>query len=79
MKGKNLSENEHVKLGAYHTLELETSRPFTIAKTCWDALDVERVQSACDPQASADLAAVLITVRRGSCTCSHCAARTSSR
>ena len=28
----------------------------------WDALDIERVKTACDPGASADLAAVLITV-----------------
>lgn len=62
LKGRNLSENEHVKLGAYHTVELERHRAFTIAKACWDGLDLERLQQACDPQASADLAAVLITV-----------------
>ena len=56
-------ENEHVKLGAYHTLELEPHRAFTLEKPCWDALDVERIKQACDPAASADLAAVLITVR----------------
>ena len=28
----------------------------------WDAVDVERVRTACDPAASADLAVVLITV-----------------
>ena len=32
LKGKNIVENEHVKLGAYHTLELETHRAFTLAK-----------------------------------------------
>ena len=58
-----MTENEHVKLGAYHTLEIEQQRPFTIYKQSWDALDLERVQQACDPAASADLAAVLITVR----------------
>ena len=30
----------------------------------WDALDIERIKTACDPGASADLAAVLITVCR---------------
>lgn len=30
----------------------------------WDAVDVDRVKQCCDPAASADLAAVLITVRR---------------
>jgi hypothetical protein len=29
----------------------------------WDSVDLERVRSACDPAASADLAVLLITVR----------------
>lgn len=61
LRGKNMTENEHVKLGAYHTLEIEQQRAFTIYKQSWDALDLERIQQACDPAASADLAAVLIT------------------
>ena len=58
-----MTENEHVKLGAYHTLEIELQRPFTLYKQAWDLLDLERIRQACDPAASADLAAVLITVR----------------
>lgn len=61
LKGKNLTESEWVKLGSYHTLELEEQRAFTIRKEAWDALDIERVRQACDPKLSADLAAVLIT------------------
>mmetsp|Transcript_29216 Transcript_29216/g.64627 ORF Transcript_29216/g.64627 Transcript_29216/m.64627 type:complete len:382 (+) Transcript_29216:312-1457(+) len=61
LRGKNLTESEHIKLGAYHTLELEVQRAFTLEKTAWDALDLERVSTACDPKLSADLAAVLIT------------------
>lgn len=30
IRGRNLAENEHVKMGAYHTLELEPQRPFTV-------------------------------------------------
>jgi protein pelota len=61
LKGKNMTENEHVKLGAYHTLELELQRAFTLHKDVWDSVDAERVRTACDPAASADLAVVLIT------------------
>ncbi|KAK9845401.1 hypothetical protein WJX81_005613 [Elliptochloris bilobata] len=61
LSGRNLTETDEVKLGAYHTLELEPQRAFTLAKAVWDALDIERVKTACDPGASADLAAVLIT------------------
>ena len=53
-----------MKLGAYHTLEIELQRPFSLHKQAWDLLDLERIKQACDPAASADLAAVLITVRR---------------
>jgi protein pelota len=61
LKGRNLTENEHVKLGAYHSLELELQRAFTLAKDTWDALDVERIKQCTDPAASADLAVLLIT------------------
>ncbi len=67
LRGRNLTETEHVKLGAYHTLELEPQRPFTLEKAEWDALDIERIRQACDPAASADLAAVLITVQTALC------------
>jgi protein pelota len=61
LKGRNITENEHVKLGAYHSLELELQRAFTLAKDKWDALDVERIKQCTDPAASADLAVLLIT------------------
>jgi len=61
LKGRNLTESEHVKLGAYHTLELEPGRAFHLHKALWDGLDIERIRTATDPQASADLAALLIT------------------
>ncbi|KAG2487184.1 hypothetical protein HYH03_014162 [Edaphochlamys debaryana] len=61
IKGRNLTESEHVKLGAYHSLELELGRAFSLWKAAWDALDIERVRQATDVSLSADLAAVLIT------------------
>ena len=61
LKGRNLTENEHVKLGAYHTLELELQRAFTLSKDCWDGLDIDRLKQAADPTSSADLAVLLIT------------------
>ncbi len=32
LSGRNLTETDEVKLGAYHTLELEPQRAFTLAK-----------------------------------------------
>ena len=61
LKGRNLTECEHVKLGAYHTIELEAGRQLALTKDVWEPQDAERVASACDPAAGADVAAVLVS------------------
>ncbi|KAJ1409305.1 Translation release factor pelota [Sesbania bispinosa] len=60
VRGKNILENEHVKIGAFHTLELELQRPFVLRKDVWDSFALETLQQASDPGASADLAVVLM-------------------
>ena len=53
VKGRNTTETEHVKLGAYHTLDLDVNRPVKIEKDEWDALDIDRLRELADPAASA--------------------------
>ncbi|XP_044271584.1 protein pelota [Tribolium madens] len=60
LKGKNVEENQYVKMGAYHTLDLEMNRKFRLTKHEWDSVSLERVEMACDPTKSADLAAVIM-------------------
>jgi protein pelota len=60
LKGKNITENEHVKLGAYHTLDIELNKKFTLVKEFWDTIALERLAEACDASASAEIAAVLL-------------------
>ncbi|CAG9114569.1 unnamed protein product [Plutella xylostella] len=60
LKGRNIVENQYVKMGAYHTLDLELNRKFTLQKTLWDSVALERVEQACDPAANADVAAVVM-------------------
>lgn len=36
-------------MGAYHTLDVEQNRKFTITKVKWDSISLERVDTACDP------------------------------
>jgi protein pelota len=43
-----MEESEFVKMGQYHTLELEMNRKFTLEKDCWDTICLERLQLACD-------------------------------
>lgn len=47
-------------MGAYHTLDLELNRKFTLQKALWDSIALERVEMACDPAANADVAAVVM-------------------
>jgi len=60
LKGKNLTESEYIKLGAYHTLDLELNREFTLYKSFWDTVALDRINSACDPTQYADLGAIVM-------------------
>ncbi|KAJ8524199.1 hypothetical protein ON010_g16919 [Phytophthora cinnamomi] len=62
IKGKNVMESQYVRLGAYHTLDLEMNRDFTLAKNCWDVMSLERIEMACDIAKQAELAAVVMQV-----------------
>jgi protein pelota len=37
------------QMGAYHTIDLEVNRKFTLSKPEWDSIALERVDQACDP------------------------------
>uniref|UniRef100_A0A8C2IP14 Protein pelota homolog n=2 Tax=Cyprinus carpio TaxID=7962 RepID=A0A8C2IP14_CYPCA len=60
VKGTNIQENQYVKMGAYHTIELELNRKFTLAKKAWDSVVLDRIEQACDPAQKADVAAVVM-------------------
>ncbi|XP_076857069.1 protein pelota homolog isoform X2 [Brachyhypopomus gauderio] len=60
VKGTNIEENQYVKMGAYHTIELELNRKFTLAKKVWDSVVLDRIDQACDPAQKADVAAVVM-------------------
>ncbi|KAI3975339.1 hypothetical protein MKX01_033579 [Papaver californicum] len=60
IRGKNILENEHVKIGSYHTLEIELHQPFVLRKVVWDSMAVDILKQASDPAASADLAVALM-------------------
>lgn len=47
-------------MGAYHTLDLELNRKFTVRKAEWDSIALERVEMACDVTQNADVAAIIM-------------------
>jgi protein pelota len=57
---RNIAENKYIKIGAYHTIDLELNRPLTISKDEWDSISLERIENACNVANRADLAAVLL-------------------
>ncbi|VDM47617.1 unnamed protein product [Toxocara canis] len=60
LKGKNVVENEHVKMGQYHTLDLILGKKFQLSKPHWDSVDLDRLNLALDVTQHADVAAVVM-------------------
>ncbi|CAO3616600.1 unnamed protein product [Mucor hiemalis] len=59
INGKVASENQYVKMGSYHTIELELNKNFSLFKPEWDIIALERVEDACDITKQADVAAIV--------------------
>ncbi|GAA5896680.1 ribosome dissociation factor DOM34 [Sporobolomyces salmoneus] len=61
VSGRVTSENPHVKKGAFHTLDLEVGRDFTIIKGIgsWDSVARERIKEMTEPGRGADVGAIV--------------------
>lgn len=60
VKGRNVEENQYVKMGQYHTIDLELNRKFVLTKQEWDVVSIDRIELACDATKQADLGAVIM-------------------
>ncbi|KAF1916493.1 eRF1 domain 1-domain-containing protein [Ampelomyces quisqualis] len=61
VSGKIASENEHVKMGQHHTLDLELNRAFTLHKADgWDSVALEQLKEAISTERRAELWAVVL-------------------
>ncbi len=61
ISGRVVSENPHVKMGAFHTLDIEANRDVRIEKEeyGWDSISKARVNESCIPGRGAEVAAVV--------------------
>lgn len=60
ISGRVVSENQHVKMGAFHTLDIEANRTVRIEKEFgWDSIALARVDEACATGRGAEVAAVV--------------------
>ena len=55
------SENQYVKMGAFHTLDLEAGRDFTLIKQPggWDSIGLERVNESTAVAGGAEVGAIV--------------------
>lgn len=60
VNGRNIRENEHVKMGSYHTLDIEPGRKVKIGKTEWSGLELELLEQAASAMSKSEVAAVVI-------------------
>jgi protein pelota len=60
VSGPVTEENKYVKMGQYHTLDLEIQRNVTIIKDEWDSVALDRVKEACDISKKAEIGAVVL-------------------
>ncbi|GJE84511.1 pelota family protein [Phanerochaete sordida] len=61
ISGRVVVENQYVKMGAFHTLDIEANRDVRIEKDegGWDSIALARVEEACVPGRGAEVAAVV--------------------
>lgn len=60
ISGRVISENAHVKMGAFHTLDIEVNRDVRIEKAeGWDSVALSRVEESIVPGKGAELGAVV--------------------
>lgn len=60
VSGKVARENQHVAIGAFHTIDLEPNRAFSITKESWDNVYLQQLNAALDPSVDADLGAIIM-------------------
>jgi protein pelota len=60
VNGKNVKENDWVKLGSYHTLEIELGNWVKIWKAKWDELSIQLVKEASSPTGKCQVGAIIL-------------------
>lgn len=58
LKGRTCEENEHVKLGSYHTIEVEVGKRFDLYKESWSSTQIKILKEC--TQAKQDLLFVIL-------------------
>jgi protein pelota len=60
VSGRNVTESKWIKLGQFHTMDIELNRPFTLWKLVWDSVTLQRLHECTNPAKDADVAAIVM-------------------
>mmetsp|Transcript_1981 Transcript_1981/g.3759 ORF Transcript_1981/g.3759 Transcript_1981/m.3759 type:complete len:402 (+) Transcript_1981:60-1265(+) len=58
--GTNCEENQWVKMGAHHTIDIQLNNKLTVGKERWDFMHLQQLDQATDIHKSAEVAIVLL-------------------
>lgn len=59
ISGQVTVENPFVKMGAFHTLDLEVNRDVRIVKAEWDSIALSRARESCEEGRGAEVGAII--------------------
>jgi protein pelota len=60
LNGRVVLKNEHVPVGSYHTIDLALFRNFTLIKSEWESVFLDRISNICDVDQRAEIVAVVM-------------------
>jgi protein pelota len=60
ISGVSASENKYMQLGQHHTMDIDLHVSFSIYKRKWDELHHERLDMACNPDVTCEVAAIVM-------------------
>ena len=60
LKGRNIKENDYLKMGQYHTFNLELNEKFTIIKHNWDSMHFKIIKDLSNPSSGSEVAAMVM-------------------
>lgn len=60
LKGRTVEPNPYVKIGSYHSLDLELNNPFSLEKDVWDPADLDFINISCNEKRVTDVSMLLI-------------------
>lgn len=60
ISGQNSEENQWIKMGAHHTVEIELNTKLTLGKDRWDFMHLQQLDVATDIHKTAEVAVILV-------------------